>query len=264
VSGLAVAVGLVLLSIGLLFWAQSPSNTDFSRLKNLAAGTLSSPIADEVRKQVSDDTSLNRGTGSLAGLWKALADTRAEYYGLSKYRDQLARKHVWENDHKTKQQLEASLKRLDNELEFVRGHLREYRTGVQLVAYLDVFLRTRQRFRVASFAVLILSVFATFGFVVFAWAANPPADRIAAAPQLPVDATLRLTSDGQDALGDQLGATCAATAAVDGIRVIALSSSDQGIEVVVVATANCPEPRQLTVSAGNGTVTANRPVVSQQ
>ena len=87
------------------------------------------------------------------------------------------------------------------------------------------------------------------------------ADAEAAAPQQPVAATLRLTAAGRDALSDRLGATCADTAAKAGIAVIALSSSDSGIDVVVIPSAVCPTSAHVTVPSAQGAVTAANPVL---
>ena len=264
VVGIVVAVGLILVAIGLLFWAQTPSNTDFEQLIEIAQGEGLRGIGARVRAQVAADTSLNRNTGSLALLMAALAATREQYYPLrqEQYDAALAAAGATtEADKRAQEQLRdlAAAK-----LKVVNGQLDQYLTALQRVSQLTSFLRSRRRYRLVSWVVMFLAALSTLAFVTFAWAANPPeepADAEAAAPQQPVAATLRLTAAGRDALSDRLGATCADTAAKAGIAVIALSSSDSGIDVVVIPSAVCPTSAHVTVPSAQGAVTAANPVL---
>lgn len=262
-GAVVVAVGLVLLAIGLLFWAQSPSNTDFSRLKELAAGDRAFGLAAQVRRQVCDDSSLHRGQGDLGGLLTAVAETRTDYYKLRIDQYTKARQVAREIDDAKRNAADEVRKRTADELAVVDAQLTEYRLGLLRVAQLDAFLRTRRRYRIASLAVLFISVLVTLAFVTFAWAANPPADREEAAAQRPVAATLNLTTEGQQALQLRLGSTCAAAAASSaGVPVVALSSSDEGVEVVAVPSPDCPAPQRVMITVDNGTVTADRSVLT--
>jgi len=264
VVGIVVAVGLILVAIGLLFWAQTPSNTDFEQLIEIARGEGPRRIGERVRAQVAADTSLNRNTGSLALLMAALAATREQYYPLrnEQYDAALAAAGATiETDKRAHEQLQdvAAAK-----LKVVNGQLDQYLTALQRVSQLTSFLRSRRRYRLVSWTVMFLAALSTLAFVTFAWAANPPVqpdDAEAAAPQQPVAATLRLTAAGRDVLADRLGASCADTATKAGIAVIALSSSDSGIDVVVIPSVACPTSALLTVSNAQGTVAAAKPVL---
>jgi hypothetical protein len=264
VVGLVIAVVLILVAIGLLFWAQTPSNTDFEQLIEIARGEGSRGIGARVRAQVAADTSLNRNTGSLALLMAALAATREQYYPLrqEQYDAALAAAGATtEADKRAQEQLRdlAAAK-----LKVVNGQLNQYLTALKRVADLTSFLHSRRRYRLVSWVVMLLAGLSTLAFVTFAWAANPPeepADAEAPASQQPVAATMRLTAAGRDALADRLGATCADTATKTGIAVIALSTSDSGIDVVVIPSAACPTSAYVTVSNDYGAVTAANPVL---
>jgi len=261
VGGIVLALVTVLWSIALLFWAQSPTNTDFVRLTKLARGRRSRGLPARVRRSVTEDATLNRGEPDLEALLRSLAAVRTDYYRLNTRYFDKAREVARQADDAVREAAQAERDRLENELSVLGERLTEYRTALLRVAQLDKFLRTRRRFRIASWTVLILSVPATFAFIAFVWAANPPAGRENAAPQRPVSGLLTLTRDGAKGLTQRLGADCAAAAAIRGIPVVALSSSDKGVEVVVVTSAKCPTPAHLTVTAGDGLVTATKPVL---
>jgi hypothetical protein len=261
IGGIVVALVTVLWSIALLFWAQSPANTDFVRLNKLSRGQRSTGLAARVRRYVTEDATLNRGEADLQTLLRSLAAVRTDYYRLNNQYFDRARELARQPDDAARAAAEATCGRLEDELKVLGDRLTEYRTALLRVAQLDKFLRTRRRFRIASWAVLMLSVPATLGFIAFVWAANPPAEREEAAPQRPVSALLTLNEVGAKSLKERLGAGCAAAATANGIPVVALSSSDKGVEIVVVTSASCLEPTHLTVSADDGLVTATKPVL---
>lgn len=264
VVGLVAAVGLILIAIGLLFWAQTPSNTDFRQLNEIARGEGSRGVGARVRAQVAADTALNRNTGSLAMLMAALAATREQYYPLreKQYLAALtAAGATTEGDRKAQEQLRD---RETAKLKVVNGQLNQYLTALQRISQLNSFLRSRRRYRLVSWLVMLLAGLSTLAFVTFAWAANPPeepAGEDAAASQRPVAASVRLTVAGRVALADRLGATCANAATNAGIAVIALSTSDSGTDVVVIPSGTCPNAARVTVSNDYGEVTAANPVL---
>lgn len=264
VVGLVVAVGLILVAIGLLFWAQTPSNTNFQQLSEIARGEGPRRIGKDVRAQVAADTALNRNTGSLALLMDALAATREQYYPLRKEQYDAALAAAGATAEADKREYEQLRDVAAAKLNVVNGQLDQYLTALQRVSQLTSYLRSRRRYRLVSCVVMFLAALSTLGFVTFAWAANPPEqpdDAEAAAPQQPVAATLRLTATGRDVLAGTLGASCADSATKAGIAVIALSSSDSGIDVVVIPSAACPTSAAVTVSHAQGTVTAAKPVL---
>jgi len=174
VVGIVVAVGLILVSIGLLFWAQTPSNTDFVQLKELANGTSKRGVGGRVRAQVEADTSLNRNTGSLLNLMAKLEETRQDYYSLRGQHYNASREAAKQDDEIKRKVHERTRDRVVNEITVVDQKLNEYRTALQRVSHLASFLRARRRFRAVSWVVMCLAVLSTLAFVTFAWAANPP------------------------------------------------------------------------------------------
>ncbi|NEA31014.1 hypothetical protein [Streptomyces sp. SID13031] len=229
----------------------------------LAATDSRKGLDAQLCAQVRDDTTLHRGRESLEGLTAELGKLRKVFYQLKdqEYETHLA--SVGEADEVKRTELEAEHARYKAQLEVVDGKLTEYRTALLRVAQLDKFLRTRRRYRNASWTVLALSVLAALGFVTFAWAANPPAkaDDVVVGQRL-VAAHLILTAPGRTALEQRLGEDCAAAAAsTSGVPVVAMSSSDAGIEVVLVPTAQCPQPRRLLVLPKDGEVIDDRSVV---
>lgn len=264
IVGIVVAVGLILVAIGLLFWAQTPTNTDFLQLTEIAAGTSDRGIGARVRRQVEADTALHRNTGSLSRLMDAVATTRAHYYPLRQQRYDAALAAAGATTDTTRREHERVRDLAAAQMEIVNGQLDQYLTALQRVSQLASFLRARRRYRVVSWVVMVLAALSTLAFVTFAWAANPPqerADTEAAVAQQPVAATLHLTADGVQALTDDLGSGCASAAGANRIRVVALSSSDAGVELVVVPSAACEAPAHVTVSAAQGTVTASAPIL---
>lgn len=256
VTGLVVSVVLILAAIGLLFWAQSPINTDFSRVIALADGTAHGRLVDALRRMVCEDNTLNRGKGDLAGLLAALNTIREDYNSLRQHESEAGREAARESNDARRADAQARRKRYTAELAVVSDDMSEYRKALLRVAQLDKFLRTRRRFRIASILVLIMTVPATVGFVGFAWAANPAPTASDAIDQRPVTAVLKLSEQGTKSLQDRLGRDCARAAYSSGVGVVALSSSPDGIEVVLTPSANCPEPVRLTVNAAIGTVEA--------
>ncbi|WP_328522831.1 hypothetical protein [Kribbella sp. NBC_00359] len=263
VISIAVAIGLILVSIGLLYRVQAPTNTDFNRLRKLAAGTRRHGVAAEVRRQVEDDSTLHRGTGSLASLMTEFNTVRSEFHELKNKEYAEEKQAVGGGDDTARTAAVARRKQLAAYREVVGSRMTEYRTALLRVAQLDKYLRTRKRYRFASWTVIVLSIAAALAFVAFAWAANPadkPKD--ATAPRL-VAAHLTLTDEGRKGLEQRLGKTCAAAAATDGgVSVVALSSSDAGIEVVIVPSTECPQPKRVVVSASDGDVVADAAAVS--
>jgi hypothetical protein len=263
VGGIVVAVGLVLVSIGLLFWAQTPANTDFQQLVEIARDQRRWGIGARVRAQVAADTALNRNTGSLAMLLKAVSDTRNEYYPLRQQQYDAALRAAGATTEPARRQQEQLRDRAAAKLKVVNGQLDQYLTALQRAAQLNSFLHSRRRYRAVTWVVMFLAALSTLAFITFAWAANPPeesSDAEAAASQQPVAATLRLSTAGSEALINALGSDCVETATEAGIAVIALSSSTSGTEVVVIPSDACPAASHFTVSNAQGTVTAAKPV----
>jgi len=249
VAGISIsaAVGLILLSIGLLYSAQTPTTTDFDRLRKLA-NTPAKGLDLEVHRQVSGDSSLHRGKENLKALMDALDNIRTEYYKTKdrKYSCQLAAAR--EADETKRAAMAAEYKRYTKELEVLDTRMDEYRRAMLRVAQLDKFLRTRARYRHASRKVLVLAALAGIAFVSFAWAANPPATATAAIAQRPV-AAQTLTAAAVATLKTELRTTCAAAAASGGgVPMVALSSSPAGIDLIITPTLDCPEPHRLVIS----------------
>lgn len=263
VVSVSAAVGLILLSIGLLYRAQTPTTTDFDRLRKLANKDKQVKGLDlEVHQSVSGDSTLHRGQGDLKTLMSALDSIRKEYYDTKEkeYSGRLAA--AQEPDETKRAEKTAEYKRCAEELEVLDTRLEEYRRALLRVAQLDKFLRTRARYRGASRTVLVLSALAGIAFVSFAWAANPPETAAAVVAQRPEAAHMTLTAAAEETFKTELGTTCAAAAANGGgVPVVALSSSPAGIDLIIVPTFHCPKPQRLVISPQDGEVVADRAVI---
>ncbi|MEV0792630.1 hypothetical protein [Kribbella sp. NPDC050459] len=263
VLSISVAIGLILLAIGLLYRAQAPTNTDFTRLRKLAESSKLNRLETELRRQVADDSTLHRGRGDLASLMQSFDEVRKQFHGLKDtcYETQL--EIVRATDAETRAAKQTQLTRLEQEREVIGGRMTDYRTALVRVAQLDKYLRTRARTRRTAWAVMGLSVLAAFAFVSFAWAANPPDEPKDAVAQRIVAAHLVVSTKGKDELEPQLGSACASAAAgAGGIPVLAVSSTDSGIEVILIPTSACSYPHRVVVSRGDGEVTADNAVLA--
>ncbi|HZX01932.1 hypothetical protein [Kribbella sp.] len=167
--GVTAAVAAILIAIGLLYHAQAPTNTDFTRLTKLAAETRRWGLNGRLRRQVELDSTLHRGTGSLKALKAAFDEVRTEYHKL-KDTAYDAEKAIAEAPDAEKQ---ATAARANAVRAVVESRLQEYRNALLRVARVDKYLRTRRRYRITTAIVILLSIAAAFGFVAFAWAANP-------------------------------------------------------------------------------------------
>ena len=245
----------VVVAVGLLAHVQMPGRgSDLARLKKI----VQEGQDHEVVRSVDEDSSYHRGTGSLANLLAKVAETSTEYYQARD--DAITARLAAAADPestplaKTKEAAEATLS--------VRSEIyARYRLGLRQVSQLDGHLQIASRAQRVTKIVLVLTWISALCLVGFVWAANPPgapADK--ALDPAPVAAHLRLTSDGE-VWAQRLGAGCAEAAAEDaGIPVIALSSATGGVTVMVVPSEVCPDPVQVTVAAGEGTVTPDEVV----
>jgi hypothetical protein len=258
----SVAIGLILLAIGILYHAQSPTNTDFTRLRKLAAGNGLKGLDQEVCRQVADDSTLHGGRGSLGGLMRAFDEVRVGFHRLKDKGYLLELDIARTQPAAARTAKQAKLKRLVDEREVLGGRMTDYRIALLRVAQLDKYLRTKARYRRSVWTVMGLSVVAGFAFVSFAWSANPPDKPGAAAAQRIVAAHLVLNPDGRKALAPRLGEACAsAAAAAGGVPVLAVSSTDSGVEVIVVPSRQCVEAQHLVISKADGDVVADQNVV---
>ncbi|MBP2351929.1 hypothetical protein JOF29_003012 [Kribbella aluminosa] len=167
--GVTAAVAAILIAIGLLYYAQAPINTDFSRLTKLAGQTRRWGLNGRLRSQVERDSTLHRGTGSLSALMTAFDAVRVEYHELKDAAYDAEKKIAAAPDEETR----AAAAKLNAVRAVVDSRLQEYRNALLRVARVDKYLRTRRTYRVTTAMVILLSVAAAFGFVAFAWAANP-------------------------------------------------------------------------------------------
>ncbi|WP_350277868.1 hypothetical protein [Kribbella sp. HUAS MG21] len=261
VTSIAVAIALILVSIALLYRVQAPTNSDFLRLLELAAGVGMSRTDAEVRHRVEVDSSLHSGTGSLSSLMREYDAVRTEFHDLRK-QEYAAEKEAVDGAGDTAA-AEARLKVLAARIDVVGGRMDEYREALGYVAQLDKYLRVRERYRTTPRYVTALSILAALAFVAFAWAANPPEKPADAVAQRMVAAHLTLTDDGRKNLSQRIGKACADAATKDsGIPVVAVSSSDAGIEVIVAPSTDCPEPQRVVISSSDGTVLADNAAVT--
>ncbi|MGZ0152941.1 hypothetical protein ACXJJ3_38190 [Kribbella sp. WER1] len=249
--GVTAAVAAILIAIGLLYYTQAPINTDFARLTKLAKNDRRWGLNGPLRKQVAGDSTLHRGKDTLQNLKTAFESVRIEYHRLKDAAYDAELKLATTPDEQTR----AGAATLNAQRVVVESRLQEYRNALQRVARVDKYLRTRRRYRVTTAIVILFSVAAAFGFVAFAWAANPADRQQDAVQQRAVAATLTLTDAGRKDLERQLGTACATAATASGVPVIALTSSGAGVEVVLVPGTACPQPVRLTVSSSDGAVT---------
>lgn len=264
VLSISVAIGLILLAIGLLYRAQAPTNTDFTRLRQLAGPPKPKRkrLDEELLRQVTDDSTLHRGRGDLTTLMRAFDEVREQFHGLKDrcYETELEAVRATAPTERAAKQ--AQLARLEQEREVVGDRMTDYRIALVRVAQLDKYLRTRARNRRTAWSVMALSVLAAFAFVSFAWAANPPAKPADAVAQSIVPAHLVLTAKGQAALEPRVGRVCASAASTaGGIPVLAVSSTDAAVEVIFVPTGSCSRAHRLVISRDDGEVTADTAVL---
>jgi hypothetical protein len=253
----ALVLGCVVIAIGLLAWVQMPGQgTDIERLRKIVE--VGKPKA--VLQSVECDSSYHRGAGSLASLLESLDSASAEHYEAK--HNALVARLVQAGD-----ETETLTPPLTPEDAAQRSAVRtafyaNLRHGVRLTSQLDQHLRMRRRAKVVTWIVLALTLLSALSLIVFVWAANPPEPPTSedAVPPRAVAATLVLTST--DAVwADRLGESCAEAARGDsGVPVVALSADDDGVQVLTVPGADCPEPVRVLVPAEDGIVVADEQV----
>ncbi|WP_043605891.1 hypothetical protein, partial [Cellulomonas carbonis] len=194
-GSVTLAVVLVVAAVGLLTWATMPGRlSDLERLDELAAGSPRGAVASSVAR----DSSYHRGTGSLPDLLTALTNARAALYeAKSRLHDaELAAAREADDDARAARTAHAD--RVRAEVAVLTARNDDLRLGARAAVQLDSHLRTRRRVVGVSWAVLVVAVVVAACLVLFAWAANPPADPDAAegaVPPRPVAAVLVLASE---------------------------------------------------------------------
>jgi hypothetical protein len=248
----------VVVALGLLAYVQMPGpGSDIERLHNLAAA----PAGSDLRTSVQNDPSYHRGTGSL----KALLECHDKALRRHVEAERIYRRARLNTIRRSGTDPAPLLRREEvakSLLDLRLDEYRNYRQGVRMASWLDNHTTLRHRSRGVTGVVLILTLLSCWALAVFAWAANPPADSTgAAALRTPTAAKLILASDA--AIWDaRLGKDCATAArGTDGVPVVALSSSDDSVEVVLLPEGSCSSPARLVVPKEAGTVTAG-PVVA--
>lgn len=258
VGAIVVAVAIVVLTIGLLCWAQGAPVSNLDRLGRIAKDNRTRGRAAALKRYVAVDSSLHGGLGGLAEFLTAFEDVRSRYHQLDDQRYDLDLKLV-NAVAEGKDELQARRDRVEGELEVVSKRLAKYRLVAARVSQLDKFLQTRSRYRYAVWSALLASALATPAFVLFAWAANPSTEPDEATGEAvearSVAAQLMLTDAGVDRYAQQIGDDCAAASREgDGVAVVALSTTDTGVEVVLIPGGACPDPVRLTVRHAEGSV----------
>ncbi|WP_130014805.1 hypothetical protein [Serinicoccus sediminis] len=241
----------VVLAVGLLAWAHMPEKgSDLDRLHEIVETRSPSAVLDAVRR----DSSYHRGTGGLGDLLTAMDKASRSFYAargeLSSARLAAAEaKPPATGESVAVQQAAARVEEWSESY----GRLRE---GARRVSHLDRHLRIAQRAKGVLTGVLLLTFISAVSLGAFSWAAHPPdraADPQEAVPPRPVSALL-LLSDDDPVWEDRLGEGCAEAAREGGVPVVALSSSAEEVEVLVLEGGECPAPRVVAVPTDAGTV----------
>ncbi|SOC53771.1 hypothetical protein [Ornithinimicrobium cerasi] len=251
-AGVTVVVVLVcvVVSLGLLAWVQTPGpGSDIERLQEIVRSRTPAEVLDSVSR----DSAYHRGEGDLDTLLLRLEEASEQHYA--------AKAEVVRARLAAAGEVAPGASVLEVGVAQDRAAARtaayaNLRDGVRRTSQLDRHLRIGGRARRVSAIVLCLSLLSALSLVVFAWASHPPADpaeEADALPARPVGATLVLP-EGEDLWADRLGETCADRARLDGVPVLALATSEHGVEVVTVPSEDCPEPVRVLVPVDEGTV----------
>lgn len=253
----AVVLLCVVLALGLLAWVHMPEKgSDLDRLDHIVA--TKDPA--KVLNAVSRDSSYHRGKGQLGDLLTAMDAASTAYYQAQ---DTLTSARLAAAGEQPPDRVRNESVEQARALVQVRsesyGRLRE---GARRVSQLDRHLRIAGRARGVLAGVLLLTMLSAMSLGVFSWAAHPPdrtPDPDHAVAARPVSALLLLSAD--DAVWeDRLGAGCVQAARDGGVPVVALSSSAEGVEVLVLEGGECAEPRLVLVPTDAGTVRAVKQV----
>ncbi len=139
-----------------------------------------------------------------------------------------------------------------------RREVDELGNGVMPQLFAGVrYYRVRRRFDEAIRWLLGIGFFAALGIITFAWATNPPEPTSDPSPfRTPVEASVVLTQDGKDSLGESLGDECVESS----VRVLVLSASDTTADVVSMPTGGCEVDRFTVVEGESGRVKPAEPV----
>lgn len=240
----------VVLALGLLAWVHMPEKgSDLDRLHEIARTRSPSDVLQAVRR----DSAYNRGTGGLAELLNSMEKVSDSFYEARRALME-ARLAASESEASGTGQgrVEQARARVEAWSESY-GRLRE---GARRVSQLDRHLRIARRARGVLTGVLLLTLLSALSLGAFSWAAHPPdptASPEDAVPPRPVSALL-LLSDDDPVWEDRLGEGCVQAAREGGVPVVALSSSDEEVEVLVLEGGECAEPRLVLVPTNAGTV----------
>lgn len=257
-AGVTVVVVLVcvVVSLGLLAWVQTPGpGSDIERLQEIARTRR--PV--EVLESVSRDSAYHRGAGDLDTLLLRLEEASEQHYAA---KAEVVRARLAAAGEVVPGQAVLEVGVAQDRAAARTAAYANLRDGVRRTSQLDRHLRIGGRARRVSAVVLGLSLLSALSLVVFAWASHPPADPAAEAdalPARPVGATLVLP-EGEDLWADRLGEACADRARLDGVPVVALATSEDGVEVVTVPSEDCPEPVRVLVAVDEGTVVVDEQV----
>lgn len=243
----------VVLALGLLAWVHMPEKgSDLDRLHEIARKGAPDGVLEAVRR----DSSYHRGTGELASLLTALDRASNSFYQAR--RALTAARLTAAGAQPTGTGKAVSVEQANAQVEEWSESYGRLREGARRVSQLDRHLRIAQRARGVLTGVLLLTLLSALSLGAFSWAAHPP-DRAAspqeAVPARPVSALL-LLSDDDPVWADRLGAGCAQAARDGGVPVVALSSSDEAVEVLVLEGGECAAPRVVLVPTDAGTVEA--------
>src|SRR5690606_6179462 len=241
-------------ALGLLAWVQMPGRgSDLERLRSIADKERPQDVLDAVEH----DSSYHRGTGCLADLLVALEAASTQHYRAKA--DLTLARLAAAGEPQEGRSPTPSVKQATERADARSDRYRTLREGARRVSQLDRHLLIARRAKGVLAGVLFLTLVSALALGAFTWAAYPPAepaveeDAVAARP---VAAFLLLASADQT-WDDRLGESCAAAARTEaGVPAVALSASDDGIEVLVLAQGDCPEARVVVVATDQGTVIA--------
>lgn len=246
-GGIAVGVAAVLRAIYLLSSAQMPVESHLEVLDQAAKNPES-----QLARAAEANKYFTRGRPDLAHLLQDLRKART-LFDESRVAFTVAEDKVLDASAEELETAIESQERAAKRVAIMETRLDDLLKGVRALNELGAYLGVKAKLERVLPEVLAMSIIAAGCFVIFAWAANPPASTASsdAVSASPVAARLKLTPDAAAAHASVLGAKCAAAASelTDGIDVVALASSGDKVTVVTVPSGPCPTPTTLTLDA---------------